>query len=81
MSGVHNQMLSHVVRRGVAVAQQHFAGVSAETVARLQYDAQLYENAGPEMEMVDAEFLPVVFTGLVIMLFLASVRSGMAQTT
>lgn len=76
MSGVHGQVLSHVVRRGVAVAQEHFTGASAKTIEKLQHDAALYDAAGPEMDMDPSEFLPVILTGLLILVFLASVRTG-----
>lgn len=71
MSGVHGQAISHMVRRGV----QHFSGVSPEVMQKLQQDAQLYEQAGPEGEVNPMEFLPVVITAAIVMLLIASVSA------
>ncbi|KAJ7779341.1 hypothetical protein DFH07DRAFT_950405 [Mycena maculata] len=63
-------MLSHIVKRGVARLQ----AASPEYIAKLQQDAELYENAGPGMEVNPQEALPVLITGLIVLLILASIR-------
>jgi hypothetical protein len=63
-------MLNHIVKRGVA----HFQAVTPEYMARLQEDAELYEKAGPNMEVSPIETLPVLFTGIIFFLILASIR-------
>lgn len=73
MSGVHGQVLQHLVKRGVEAAQSHFAGPKQEYMQQLQHDAELYDQAGPEMEVTPWEMLPIVITGLLTMLLVASV--------
>lgn len=73
----HGQAISRIVRRGV----QHFSGVSPEVMQKLQQDAQLYEQAGPEGEVNPMEFLPVLITGLIVMLLVASVSRRMNPIT
>ncbi|KAJ7877952.1 hypothetical protein B0H14DRAFT_2712134 [Mycena olivaceomarginata] len=63
-------MLGHIVKRGMA----HLQGVSPEYMAKLQADAELYDNAGPEMEVNPSESLPVLITGIVVFLILVSIR-------
>ncbi|KAF7358082.1 hypothetical protein MVEN_00856000 [Mycena venus] len=63
-------MLNHIVRRGVA----HLQEATPEYMARLQQDAELYEKAGPDMEVSPEEGLPVLFTAIVFFLILASIR-------
>jgi len=72
MSGVHGQALVHLVRRGV----QHYSGVSPETIQKLQQDAQLYEQAGPEGPAQPFDFIPIFITGAIVMLLIASVSAG-----
>lgn len=74
MSGVHGHILGHIVRRGVEAAQSHFTGVSPERLAQLQHDAELYDQAGPAMEVKPYEMLPVVITAFLTILLLASVK-------
>lgn len=71
MSGVHGQMLSHVVKR----AQDHMGQLSAATMSKLQHDATLYDEADPKMRMNPMEFLPVAITALLLVIFLFSVRN------
>lgn len=71
MSQAH--VVSHLVRRGVAAAHEHFQGVNPEYMDKLQQDAELYEQAGPHMQVNPLDFLPVVLTGLVMVLLIASV--------
>jgi hypothetical protein len=63
-------MLHHIVKRSIA----HLQGVSPEYMAKLQQDAQLYEDAGPDMEVDPREALPVLITGVIVFLILASIR-------
>jgi hypothetical protein len=73
MAGVHGQVLGHLVRRGVSAAQDHFAGANAEHIQKLQHDAELYDNAGPEMEVDPVKLLPLVITGFLTILIIAAV--------
>jgi len=73
MSGVHGQALSHIVRRGV----QHLSGVGPEVIQKLQQDAQLYEQAGPEGEVSPMEFLPIIITGIFVTLLITSVSASL----
>jgi hypothetical protein len=50
-------------------------------MAKLQQDAQLYENAGPDMEVSPQEMLPVLITGFIVFLILASVSLLPTTTT
>lgn len=70
----HGQAVGHMVRRGVSAAQEHFTGASAEYMQQLQHDSELYENAGPEMEVNPMEMLPVLVTALVTLFIIASIR-------
>ena len=85
MSGVQGAFVHHVVRRGLSAAQEHFqSGPSEETMNQLQHDAGLYEAAGPEKAINPMEMLPVVLTGIVMLLLVASVcqivsKRGRAQ--
>ncbi|KAJ7309134.1 hypothetical protein DFH08DRAFT_1088310 [Mycena albidolilacea] len=63
-------MLNYIVKRGVA----HLQAAAPDYMARLQEDAQLYEKAGPAMEISPIETLPVLFTGIIVFLILASIR-------
>ncbi|EME46556.1 hypothetical protein DOTSEDRAFT_70537 [Dothistroma septosporum NZE10] len=74
MSGVHGQVLGHLVKRGVEAAQAHFSAPKNEYMQQLQHDAEAYDKAGPEMEVQFWELLPVIITGVVTMLLLASIR-------
>nr|POF17516.1 hypothetical protein CFP56_12930 [Quercus suber] len=72
MSAFHGVAI-HLARRGVEVAQSHFKGVSPEYVAKLQHDAELYDQAGPEYEVSPGQFFPVLLTGLFILLIVSSI--------
>ncbi|KAH9838927.1 hypothetical protein Tdes44962_MAKER01778 [Teratosphaeria destructans] len=74
MSGVHGALIGHLARRGFEAAQNQFKGPSAEEMSKLQQDAQLYENAGPDMAVEPWELLPVIITGLVTLVLIASIR-------
>ncbi|CAK3932711.1 hypothetical protein DOTSEDRAFT_70537 [Lecanosticta acicola] len=74
MSGVHGQVLGHLVRRGYETAQAHFTSVDREYIQRLKHDANLYDNAGPGMEVKPYEMLPVLITGIITIIVIASVR-------
>ncbi|KAJ7110568.1 hypothetical protein C8R44DRAFT_800238 [Mycena epipterygia] len=63
-------MLNHIVKRGI----EHFQTASPEYIAKLQQDAELYENAGRDMEVNPQETLPVLITGVIVLLILASIR-------
>ncbi|KAJ6517785.1 hypothetical protein DFH09DRAFT_1373536 [Mycena vulgaris] len=63
-------MLNHILKRGVA----HLQAASPGYMAKLQKDAELYEEAGPDMEVSPMESLPVLFTGIIFLLILASIR-------
>lgn len=69
----HGQAVGHLVRRGFSAAQEHFTGANAEIMAKLQHDSELYENAGPEMEVNPMEMLPVLITAFVALFVIASV--------
>ncbi|KAK3673362.1 hypothetical protein LTR78_006908 [Recurvomyces mirabilis] len=70
MSTVH--VLGHVVRRGVEVAQNHIAGISPETIARLQHDAALREKTGDEVK--PWELLPILIPVILSLVLVASIR-------
>lgn len=69
MSGIHGQAIGHLVRRGIQAA----TNPNEQRIQQLQVLAQKYEEAGPAMEVKPWEVLPVVITGIVFMLLLASV--------
>jgi hypothetical protein len=73
MSTLH--IVGHVVRRGVEHAQKHFqnAAVSPEIMAKLQHDAELYDQPGSE-SISPMAVLPVVITGVITLLIIASIR-------
>lgn len=75
MSGVHGQILGHLAKRGYEAARHHMRGPSPEMMAKLQHDAQMYEHAGPEMEVKPWEMLPVIVTGFLSLLLIASVSA------
>lgn len=65
MSGVHGQMLGHLVRRGVSAAQVHFSEAGPEP------------TDGGKTITVDfnpREYLPVMIVGIITALLIASVR-------
>lgn len=62
-----------MVRRGVSAAQEHFSGAQLEYIQRLQHDSELYEKAGPEMEVVPRELLPILVTAFITLFVIASV--------
>ncbi|KAK5126144.1 hypothetical protein LTR85_011500 [Meristemomyces frigidus] len=67
-------VLGHVVKRGVEAAQHHFSGPSQEMMDQLNHDAELYEKAGPEMQLNPRELLPVLITGFIALVIIASIR-------
>ena len=71
-------LVGHLVRRGVQHFNEQFT--REEYVSRLEQDAQLYENAGPEMEVKPQEFLPVIITGIIALLIIWSVRNKLATS-
>jgi hypothetical protein len=73
MSSLH--IAGHVVRRSIEHAQKHFqaVAVSPETVAKLQHDAELYDQPGTQ-EVNPMTFLPVIITGFITLLIIASIR-------
>ncbi|KAF2716975.1 hypothetical protein K431DRAFT_256503 [Polychaeton citri CBS 116435] len=69
----------HLVRRGLEAAQSSLQGASPEYLQQLQHDADLYENSGPHGEIKPAEMLPVIITGVVLALVLASIRYTLGE--
>ena len=67
-------LVGHLVRRGVQ--HVHHQLTKQEYVDKLEQDAQMYENAGPEKELKPQEFLPVIITGIFALLIIWSVRSS-----
>ncbi|KAK3629088.1 hypothetical protein LTR22_022060 [Elasticomyces elasticus] len=65
-------LISHVMRRGVQAAQEHFNGIDPAQITKLQQDAELYEQHGKEINPM--EFLPIVITGIVCLAIIASIR-------
>ena len=66
-------LVGHLVRRGVQHAQQHFS--KQQYVEKLEKDAQLYEDAGPDGEIKPREFLPVLITGIIALFVIWSVSA------
>jgi hypothetical protein len=62
-------MLHHIVKHGVA----HLQAPSPQYLAKLQTDAELYEDAWRNMEFSPIETIPVLITGAIMLLILASV--------
>lgn len=70
MSGVHGQMLGHLVRRGVSAAQVHFSEAGPEP------------TDGGKTIIVDfnpREYLPVMIVGIITALLIASVRYTLGE--
>ncbi|KAK5684131.1 hypothetical protein LTS10_003995 [Elasticomyces elasticus] len=65
-------LISHVMRRGVQAAQEHFNGIDPAQITKLQQDAELYEQHGKGINPM--EFLPIVITGIVCLAIIASIR-------
>ncbi|TKA82554.1 hypothetical protein B0A55_01205 [Friedmanniomyces simplex] len=65
-------ILGHLVRRGVQAAQDHFTVADPAYVAKLQQDAELYEQHGQEINPM--EFLPIVITAIIALAIIASIR-------
>ena len=63
-----DHIAGHLVRRGV----QHLTA-KQQHLQQLEHDAELYENAGPEMEVKPYEMAPVVITGLIGLFIIWSV--------
>lgn len=74
MSAVNGAFIGHVVKRGMHAAKHHFSGPSQEMMDQLNHDAELYEKAGPEMELNPSELLPVLITGFIALVIIASIR-------
>lgn len=74
MSALHGAIIGHVVKRGISAAHEHFNNASPEYIARLQHDAELYDQAGPQGEISPQQMLPILITGFVTLLIIASVR-------
>ena len=66
-------LVGHVVRRGLQHVQEHYS--KQAYVEKLEQDAQLYEDAGPEGEVNLNELLPVFITAFIALLVIWSVRS------
>ncbi|EME83373.1 uncharacterized protein MYCFIDRAFT_211317 [Pseudocercospora fijiensis CIRAD86] len=81
MSGVHGHVIGHLARRGYDAAQAYFheVRVSAEQMAQLQQDAELYEQAGPAMEIKPYEMLPVLITAFLTILLVASIKYTLGE--
>lgn len=56
------------------MAHEHLSTPHEQTIERLEHDAELYDQAGPGMELRPEQMLPLLITGLVFLLALASVR-------
>lgn len=67
---VQSHILGHVVRRGVEAVT---APQNEFYIQQLKKAAMAYEEAGPEMEVNPAEFLPIIFTVFVFTIILVSV--------
>ncbi|KAJ7916364.1 hypothetical protein B0H13DRAFT_1710864 [Mycena leptocephala] len=63
-------MLGHTVKRGVA----HLRAVSPEYMAKLHQESELYQNTWRELEVSRQEVLPVLITGVIVFLILASIH-------
>ena len=66
-------LVGHVVRRGLQHIQDNYS--KKAYVEKLEQDAQLYENSGPEMELKPKELMPVFITAVIALLIIWSVRS------
>lgn len=74
MSAAHYNMFGHVVKRGVAAAQEHFSQAQADGyVNQLKQDAELYDQSGIK-ELSPIEFLPIIITAFVTIFIIASIR-------
>jgi hypothetical protein len=62
-------MLTHILKRGVAHLQT--ASPSSDYIVQLRADAELYNNAGPEIKPLEA--VPVLVTGVVLFVILGLV--------
>ena len=65
-------LVGALVKRGVQHAQEYYT--KQAYVEKLEQDAQLYEDAGPEMEVKPKELLPVLITAIIALLIIWSVR-------
>ena len=70
-------LVGHLVRRGMHHVHQHLT--KEQIVNKLEQDAQLYEDAGPEMEIKPREFLPVLITGIVALFVIWSIDYTIGQ--
>lgn len=65
---VSGAALTRLVRRGLEAVPGN--------LEQLQFNAGAYERAGPEMEVKPEQMLPVLVTGLVFILLIASVSES-----
>jgi hypothetical protein len=70
MSGIHGQVLGHLVRRGY----EALTTPDNRVIESLREDATLYDQAGPEMDVQPWEMLPVVVTAFLTMILVACVK-------
>jgi hypothetical protein len=66
-------LVGAIVKRGAQLAQEHYT--KKAYVEKLEQDAQLYEDAGPEMELKPKELLPVLITAIIALLIIWSVSN------
>lgn len=66
-------IVSHLARRGMQHMHEHYS--KKWYVERLEQDAQLYEDAGPEGRVDPKELWPVFVTAIIAILIIWSVRS------
>lgn len=71
MSGIHGEVLGHLVRRGVEAVR---ATPEQQYIQYLVKQAHLYEDAGPDAEVKPWQFLTLIATALVFIAFYLSVR-------
>lgn len=69
-------LVGHVVRRTV----QHLTS-KQQYVQQLQHDAELYENADPDMRATPQDFIPVIVTAVVALLMICSVSNSREDGT
>lgn len=70
MSGIHGQVLGHLVRRGVEAVR---ATPEQAYIQSLIRQAHVYEEAGPEAEVKPWMFLIIVATAALFVVSFASV--------
>lgn len=70
-------LVHHLVRRGVQQVHHHLT--KEQYINKLEHDAELYENAGPDMEIKPQEMLPLVITAIVAGLIVWSIDYTIGQ--